>query len=71
MYISSCITLLKNYNLAKIVDCSDLTECSASCGGGTQTCTRSCENGSFGEDGCPNEEKIKTNSCNPQKCRKY
>ena len=53
------------------MDCVDYTECSATCGSGTQTCTRSCENGSFGENGCPNEEINKTNPCNSQKCRKY
>ena len=62
--------MLKNH-LAGILDCSDFTKCSATCGSGTQTCTRTCANGNFGETGCPNDEQINTQTCNRQQCRNY
>ena len=53
------------------MDCSDYSTCSVSCGSGTQTCQRTCENGNFGDIGCPQDQQVNTQSCNPQQCRKY
>ena len=50
--------------------CDDFEPCSVTCGGGTQTCQNECENGDFGEKGCPEEEKTNTQTCNEQECRK-
>lgn len=49
-------------------ECSDFGECSVSCGGGTMTCENTCQNGNFGDDGCPSESKIRIQSCNPDPC---
>jgi len=51
-----------------VTDCSDFGECSASCAGGTQTCTRTCENGVFGDDGCPADQETKSQACNVEDC---
>ena len=64
------IVIIQN-NLAEIVDCFDYTECSATCGNGTQTCNRTCKNGSFGDVGCPNDQQVNSQTCNSQACRKY
>ena len=42
-------------------------ECSNSCGGGTQVCTRVCENGEAGDPGCEGSS-TKSESCNEQDC---
>ena len=51
-----------------VVDCK-LPDCSVTCGGGTKQCSRTCENGEFGQDGCPLDEKDKLEQCNDQPCR--
>ena len=55
-------------NILVIEECTDFGVCSTTCGGGSQTCTNSCLNGNFGDDGCPEESKIKTQECNKQDC---
>ena len=56
--------------LAKLVECYEFTECSATCGNGTQTCERTCENGNFGNSRCPNDQQVKIRACNTDACRK-
>ena len=51
-----------------VEECTDFEVCSASCGGGTQTCSNTCLNGNFGDDGCPEGSKIRTQECNKQDC---
>ena len=51
-----------------MVDCDDFGACSSTCGGGVQTCSRTCANGVFGEDGCPSDQEIKSQTCNPEEC---
>ena len=42
-------------------------ECSKSCGGGAQVCTRECENGEAGDLGCEGSSR-KSEPCNEQDC---
>lgn len=46
---------------------SQFNSCTASCGGGSQTKTRECINGSPGQQGCIGDT-TNTQSCNPQSC---
>ena len=48
--------------------CTDFGACSETCGGGTQTCENSCQNGVFGDIGCPVESKMNLQDCNSQDC---
>ena len=48
--------------------CTDFGPCSANCGGGIQTCDNVCQNGVFGETGCPEESRTSEQACNPQAC---
>ena len=48
--------------------CTDFSSCSETCGGGTQTCENTCQNGVFGDDGCPLESKTNSQDCNLQDC---
>lgn len=41
------------------------------CNGGTQTCTRICNDGTWGEVGCEEEKKVKSQQCNQQKCPEW
>lgn len=54
--------------LSVVEECTDFEVCSASCGGGTQTCSNTCLHGNFGDDGCPEGSKIRTQECNKQDC---
>ena len=51
-----------------VEECTDFEVCSASCGGGTQTCSNTCLNGNFGDYGCPEGSKIRAQECNKQDC---
>ena len=62
---------ITQYHSAELVDCFDYSVCSATCGSGTQTCQRTCQNGTFGDTGCPIDQEFKTRTCNSQECRKY
>ena len=53
-----------------MTDCTDFGPCSVTCGGGTRTCIRTCDNGVFGQPGCPADQEINTQACNEQQCRK-
>lgn len=53
--------------LTSVIDC-DVGQCSATCGGGTKTCTRTCRNGSFGDQGCPADQENKSEDCAPDAC---
>ena len=48
--------------------CTDFGQCSETCGGGSQTCENMCENGVFGDAGCPIESKMNSQDCNIQDC---
>ena len=48
--------------------CSDFGACSVTCGGGTQTCQNTCQNGAFGDAGCETEKEVNSQSCNAQAC---
>ena len=48
--------------------CTDFGSCSETCGGGTQTCENSCQNGVFGDTGCPLESKTNSQECNIPDC---
>ena len=52
-------------------DCADFGDCSAVCGGGFQTCERTCHQGNFGDEDCPNDDKLKWQICNTQPCGMY
>lgn len=47
---------------------SDWSSCSASCGGGTRTRSRSCLNGNSGDPGCLNAKTSDSQSCNDDAC---
>lgn len=51
-----------------VFDCEFTEPCSVTCGGGIKRCERSCMNGAFGEDGCPENQRIKSEVCNLQPC---
>ena len=51
-----------------IVLCTDFSTCSETCGGGNQTCENSCQNGVFGDIGCPVESRMNSQDCNSQDC---
>jgi len=55
-------------NCPSLVSCNDFGDCSATCGNGTKSCQNECENGYFGDDGCPEEERTNTQFCNEQEC---
>ena len=59
-----------SFSSVSVVDCSDFGECSASCGGGIRTCSRTCNYGSFGSIACPADLQIKKEPCNLHQCRK-
>ena len=54
-------------NCPELIDCEISEECSATCGGGVKTCTRTCLNGEFG-NGCDANLEIKSESCNENAC---
>ena len=49
--------------------CSDFGSCSVTCGGGTQTCQNTCQNGVFGDVGCPTSDQTNSQSCNTDNCK--
>merc|ERR1712048_707007 len=54
-----------------VTACTDYGQCSKTCGGGTQTCTSTCNWGSWGDIGCDNKDRIRTKACNDQTCPKW
>ena len=54
--------------IATVEDCNNFGACSASCGDGVKSCTRTCKNGAWGDAGCPFNQQIKHESCNKQAC---
>ena len=48
--------------------CTDFGQCSETCGGGNQTCENICQNGVFGDIGCPMESRINSQDCNVHEC---
>ena len=53
---------------SELIDCTDFGSCSASCGGGIQTCGRSCQNGLWGSEECPSNMETNLRSCNDNAC---
>jgi len=48
--------------------CSNFGVCSATCGGGTQTCENVCVNGEWGDDNCDESKRINSQACNEDEC---
>merc|ERR1712048_563955 len=48
--------------------CSNFGVCSATCGGGTQTCENVCVDGTWGDGNCDDSKKINSQACNEQDC---
>ena len=48
--------------------CSSFGACSVTCGEGVQTCSNTCLNGKFGDDGCPEDLLINSKICTLEKC---
>ena len=53
-----------------MVDCT-LPDCATgTCGGENISCSRTCDNGVFGDAGCPAEDEVKTETCQDLVCGK-
>ena len=63
-----CIRTVKWYLFLVVEECSDFGACSVTCGGGTKSCSNTCLNGNFGDEGCPIEQVQRSEACNPQDC---
>merc|ERR1712233_262508 len=48
--------------------CTDFGDCSVTCGGGENVCPNKCENGNFGDDGCPESKAVNKQACNVHEC---
>ena len=51
-----------------VIDCDNFGKCSQTCGGGEQTCERTCQHGSWGDPGCPTSQLRNRVACNEQPC---
>ena len=52
-------------------ECNNFSQCSVSCGGGTQTCSRRCVGGQVGEEGCDAQNEIRSQQCNQEQCKPW
>ena len=49
-------------------DCYSFDDCSKTCGGGTQSCTKTCVDGNVGDVGCASGDVLKEQTCNNHAC---
>ena len=52
----------------EVVECTDFSECSKTCGGGTKRCERSCSNGGIWGIDCDENDRYNEVACNENSC---
>ena len=55
----------------EIEDCSDFSVCSVTCGGGEESCERTCTHGGEWGSDCDIDQQVKTETCNDHLCREF